>query len=103
MRIYLREMSFLHGEIAPGQPEILNPAFSGRGFIGLRDESQSLQPAPWMENMAGPVNNFLKDPSEMEKEFRREVDTDAVEFRPYSRGKIIPIDEALKGCMEQNY
>ena len=97
-------MSFLHTEVLFG-PQVPHPSLSGTGFNGLKEELVSLgnPPTPWIDNMSQPVNNFLKDPLEMEKEFRKEVDTDTVSFRSRTLGKIIPIDEALKGCMEQNY
>jgi hypothetical protein len=54
--------------------------------------------------MVRPVNNFLKDLDQIELEFRREGDSDPLHFKHRAiRGNIIPIDEALNGCMEENY
>ena len=98
-------MSFLHSEPALGQSGIINPSFAAPAGNAFMDEPLTVGEhiARWINNMAEPVNNFLKDPTEMEREFRKEVETDSIAFRTHPRGKIIPIDEALKGCMEQNY
>ena len=50
-----------------------------------------------------PVNNFLKDLSQIERDFMMELGTETVVVQPRPTGKIIPIDEALKGSMEENY
>ena len=67
---------------------------------GLRQLSE--QAGNYFEQMARPVNNFLKDLAEIEREFRREIDSDV---RVYATGvgRIIPIEEAIKGCGEENY
>ena len=67
---------------------------------GLRQLSE--QAGNYFEQMARPVNNFLKDLAEIEREFRSEIDSDV---RVYATGvgRIIPIEEAIKGCGEENY
>lgn len=68
-------------------------------FRDFRDQAEAC-----IDYMSQPVNNFLKDLSEIDQDFRREVDRDSLQFNATTpRGNIIPIDQALKGCMEQNY
>ncbi len=50
-----------------------------------------------------PVNNFLKDLNQIEKDFMMELGAETVAVQPTPAGRIIPIDEALKGSMEENY
>jgi hypothetical protein len=61
------------------------------------------QPETWGHEVNPPADNFLKNFNEIEKDFRRERDPDAFVFRVHTRGKIVPIEEALKGSMEENY
>ena len=53
------------------------------------------------QNMMSPVNNFLKDSSQMERDFL----ADAGEIIPFSSPScsIIPIEIALLSPMEENY
>jgi hypothetical protein len=72
----------------------------------LHDEFMDLgrQGKAYFERMAQPINNFLKDGSEIELDFRKEVDRETIQFTAATpRGNVIPIDQALQGCMEENY
>ena len=62
-------------------------------FLGIYDKATS-----YMNKMALPVNNFLKDLSQIDAEFKAELSSKT--FGPCG---IIPIEEALKGPMESNY
>lgn len=62
-------------------------------FLGIYDKATS-----YMNKMALPVNNFLKDLSQIEAEFKAELSSNT--FGPCG---IIPIEEALKRPMESNY
>ena len=49
-----------------------------------------------------PVNNFIKDITQIEKEFEAERDINA-EFCICIEGKMIPAEEVLNMPMEENY
>ncbi len=49
-----------------------------------------------------PVNNYLKDISEIEKEFEAERNNNA-EYCICMEGKMVPAEEVLKMPMEENY
>jgi hypothetical protein len=54
--------------------------------------------------IALPVNNFLKDLSQIEDEFRNELSKEAFAFNAAPLNKnIIPLERALDSCMEENY
>ena len=61
-------------------------------FIGIYDKA-----ATYMNKMALPVNNFLKDLTQIDAEFQAELGPST------TRHGIVPIEEALKGRMEENY
>lgn len=66
-------------------------------FIGIYDKA-----AGYMQKFSLPVNNFLKDLAQIEAEFQAEnsVRTTGLSTPPNC---IIPIEEAIKGRMEENY
>ncbi len=53
-----------------------------------------------IDHMSQPVNNFLKDLSQIEMEFRRELESLQTNNH---RANIIPIEQALQSSLEQNY
>lgn len=78
----------------------------GESVQFLHDEFIDLgrQGKAYFDRMAEPINNFLKDGHEIDHDFRREIDRETVQFSAaMPRGNIIPIDQALKGFMEENY
>ncbi len=57
-----------------------------------------------LRRMVLPVNNFLKDQSEIDAELRQELNKDMIRITPPAgAGTIIPIEQALSGMMEENY
>lgn len=68
-------------------------------FIGIYDKAES-----YFNIIALPVNNYLKDLTQIEAEFQHEQNKDCMQFNAAVRnGNIVPLDQALKGCMEENY
>ena len=53
-------------------------------------------------HMVAPVNNFLKDFSQMEQEFKRVQETEQ-EFRICLNGKYVAANDVLQMPMEENY
>ena len=49
-----------------------------------------------------PVNNFLKDFSEIEKELKTEFCKDSTQFMTLD-GKLVPVEQVLASQMEENY
>jgi len=68
-------------------------------FIGMYDKAET-----YFNIIALPVNNFLKDLTQIDAELRRELDKESLHFTPaINRNNVIPIEQALNGCMEENY
>lgn len=72
------------------------------GMSYIKDEFSSFydKTGTYITNMLSPVNNFLKDLSQIETEFQQE------EFNtmsPVTSCTIIPIEVALQSPMEENY
>ena len=66
-------------------------------FIGIYDKAATI-----VNKMALPVNNFIKDLTQIEAEFQAETATKS--FTPSRSGcSLIPLEEAMKGRMEENY
>ena len=55
-----------------------------------------------VNRMLNPVNNFLKDKSRIENELHLELNKEP-EKHLVIQGKAIPVKEALKGPLEENY
>lgn len=66
-------------------------------FIGIYDKA-----AGYMQKFSLPVNNFLKDLAEIEAEFQAENSSRTIGLST-PPCCIIPIEEAIKGRMEENY
>jgi len=55
-----------------------------------------------LQKIVLPVNNFLKDLSQIESELRQEVSKESAHLICLN-GKLIPFDQALTQPMEENY
>lgn len=66
-------------------------------FLGIYDKA-----ATYVNKMALPVNNFIKDLTQIEAEFQAEIVGKRMPMTATSC-TIVPIEEALKGHMEENY
>ncbi len=55
----------------------------------------------YLHRMAMPVNNFLKDLSQIEKELTSEINK-GTQFMNLD-GQLIPVEQVLKLDMEENY
>ena len=74
---------------------------------GLNDLKTSVVNAP-SELLKLPINNFLKDAAQMEKEFREEVERlnksrNENEYYFLLNGRVLEASEVLKLPMEENY
>lgn len=56
----------------------------------------------YLNNMVLPVNNFLKDLTQIETELLQEVSRESTEII-FLNGKMVSVDQALSGPMEENY
>jgi hypothetical protein len=65
-------------------------------IIGIYDKTASC-----INRMILPVNNFIKDFTQIDAEFQAELSKDAAFVTP--RPNIVPIEIALNGYMEENY
>jgi hypothetical protein len=66
-------------------------------FIGIYDKAATI-----VNKMALPVNNFLKDLTQIEAELQSELAVNSRAVR-HTGCTIIPLEEALEGRMEENY
>jgi hypothetical protein len=64
-------------------------------FIGIYDKAASA-----VSRMASPVNNFIKDLTQIETELQAELSKVADPCMP---NHFIPVEQALSGYMEENY
>jgi hypothetical protein len=68
-------------------------------FMGMYDKAES-----YFNIIALPVNNFLKDLTQIETELQRELSKDAPQLTPaMNKCNVIPIEQAMNGRMEENY
>lgn len=65
-------------------------------FVGIYDKTASC-----INRMILPVNNFIKDFTQIDAEFQAELSKDTSFCTP--RPNIVPIEIALNGYMEENY
>jgi hypothetical protein len=65
-------------------------------FFDIYDKTASC-----INRMILPVNNFIKDFTQIDAEFQAELSKDAAFSTP--RPNIVPIEIALNGYMEENY
>ncbi|HEX7906442.1 MAG TPA: hypothetical protein VF487_21355 [Chitinophagaceae bacterium] len=57
-----------------------------------------------LTKMVLPVNNFLKDLTQIEEEFQHEINREMQPVKVVNHNcNIIPIEQALSGYMEENY
>jgi hypothetical protein len=73
-----------------------------QGISFFKEEFRQLQhdAGTCFTNMMLPVNNFLKDPLQMEKEFKKEAGGGAEEKNAPT---IVPLEIAMQSPMEENY
>ncbi len=73
------------------------------GFSFFRTEVQEMynQAETCVNNMILPVNNFLKDLTQIDTDFQKESINDQAQCK--SMGNIVPIEVALLSPMEENY
>ena len=83
---------FLHGTVSVIQEGV---TVIKDEFMGIYDKAATM-----VNKMALPVNNFLKDLTQIEAEFQAELSN---RTRVSHSCSIIPLEEALKGRMEENY
>jgi len=58
----------------------------------------------YLNKMVLPVNNFLKDFTQIDAEFQGELRKEIQPVTtPTSSANIVPIEQALSGFMEENY
>ena len=96
-------MSLFHNNQAVSTPPLAGPI--NNLYNGLKDELLRFgtEVEYCFSIISHPVNNFLKDLSQIEKDFILELGGESMALQPSPAGKIIPIEEALKGNMEENY
>jgi len=57
-----------------------------------------------LTKMVLPVNNFLKDLTQIDEEFQHEINREMQPVKVPNRNcNVIPIEQALNGYMEENY
>jgi hypothetical protein len=56
----------------------------------------------YLNKMVLPVNNFLKDLSQIENEFQQEVSKEATQLMSLN-GVMVPVEQVLARPMEENY
>jgi hypothetical protein len=56
----------------------------------------------YFDRMMLPVNNFLKDPTQIDSELFQEISKDSPELI-FLDGKMVPVEQALAQPMEENY
>ncbi len=70
-------------------------------FIGIYDKAEA-----YFNIIALPVNNFLKDLTQIEAEFRQELKNEPDQYTEtitILTCNIIPIEQAMNSRMEENY
>lgn len=74
------------------------------GVSFIKDEFNALydKTGHYLNKMVLPVNNFLKDLTQIETEFQREVSKESGHYISLN-GQMVPVEQALSGPMEENY
>jgi hypothetical protein len=75
------------------------------GISTIRDEFSVLygKTSEYLHRMASPVNNFLKDLSQIDNEILAEHARSASQPMLSLDGQLVPADQVLKLPMEENY
>ncbi len=75
------------------------------GFSAIKDEFSSMygKTGEYLTRMASPVNNFLKDFSQIENEMLAEFSKAGSQPMMSMDGQLIPVEQVLKRPMEENY
>jgi hypothetical protein len=74
------------------------------GVTYIKDEFSDIcdKTGHYLNKMVLPVNNFLKDLTQIESELKQEVCKDSAQFITLD-GKLVPVDQVLSQPMEENY
>ena len=74
------------------------------GVSFLKDELHGIQQKAghYMNQMLLPVNNFLKDITQIESELQTELNKEPEQF-VLLQGRLVTVEEVLTGPMEENY
>jgi hypothetical protein len=75
----------------------------GKGISALRDDiTAAFNEKPGYHNLLTPVNNFLKDLSQINRDFEEEQNREN-EYHICLNGKMVPASKVLSMPMEENY
>ena len=79
-------------------------AFIHDGASFIKEEFSAMYDitGDYLHKVVLPVNNFLKDLTQIETELQQEVSRESTPFISL-QGKLVPIDQVLAGPMEENY
>ena len=90
----------IHEYLRQSYTEVSQQVQDGLSFLKEEFRDMYKQVGACVTNMISPVNNFLKDPTQIEADFLQE----AAELpgMPLS-SNIVPIEIALQSPMEENY
>ncbi|HEV7782884.1 MAG TPA: hypothetical protein VGO58_16525 [Chitinophagaceae bacterium] len=74
------------------------------GVSFIKDEFSSFyhSPAQYLNKMVLPVNNFLKDLTQIETELQQEISKESPQLISLN-GVMVPVEHALSIPMEENY
>ena len=74
------------------------------GVSYIKDEFSDIydKTGHYVNRMVLPVNNFLKDLTQIDTELRQEVCKESAQFLTLD-GKLVPVDQVLLQPMEENY
>jgi hypothetical protein len=75
------------------------------GISTIRDEFSAIygKTGEYLHRMASPVNNFLKDLSQIDNEILAECSRENPQPMLSLDGQLVPVDQVLKLPMEENY
>ena len=74
-----------------------------KGLSGMREDiTEAFNEKSSYRNLLTPVNNFLKDLAQIEREFEEELRKNTEYCVPLN-GKMVPSSEVLNMQMEENY
>ena len=90
--------SFIKESYKQAKKQVENSvSFLKEEFSFMYDKTSSC-----LNRMVLPVNNFLKDITQIESEFQQELSKESGQFMCL-QGKFISVDEVLSQPMEENY
>ena len=97
--------TFLRGSYSHAKKQLQGGMdFLADGVTFLKEEFSFMydRTSNCLNRMALPVNNFLKDITQIEAEFQQELIKESGQFI-CMEGKMIPVEEVLSQPMEENY